>query len=182
MEALAFSNFGEVVSVFKGRHEFNRKIRNGKKQVKIFLAGGDPMILPRKISFHGSIQKEKVVLCCRCKTQHMLGESCPEATPTPEDSGMSFIEQSGTPRENVAPVEPESSVEICPSGKSQLKTSPLVEEAGKENFSMGGASPDSDLGSGSESSTNTDSELASLTGPEFLRRNRPACHLRRTHL
>ena len=88
----------------------------------------------------------------------------------------------GTPRENVAPVEPESSVEICPSGKSQLKTSPLVEEAGKENFSMGGASPDSDLGSGSESSTNTDSELASLTGPKFLRRNRPACHLRKTHL
>ena len=59
MERLAFSNFGEVVSVFKGRHEFNRKIRNGKKQVKIFLAGGDPMILPRKISFHGSIQKGK---------------------------------------------------------------------------------------------------------------------------
>ena len=42
----------------------------------------------------------------------MLGESCPEATPTPEDSGMSFIEQSGTPRGNLAPVEPESFVEI----------------------------------------------------------------------
>ena len=53
MESLTFSNFGEVVSVFKGRHEFNRKIRNGKKQVQIFPVGGDPMKLPRKISFHG---------------------------------------------------------------------------------------------------------------------------------
>ena len=95
MERLAFSNFGEVVSVFKGRHEFNRKIRNGKKQVKIFPTGGDPMILPRKISFHGSIQKEKVVLRYRGKTRHMLGESCPETTPTPEDSGLSFNEESG---------------------------------------------------------------------------------------
>ena len=91
MERLAFSSFGEVVSVFKGRHEFNRKIRNGKKQVKIFPTGGDPMILQRKISFHGSIQKEKVVLRYRGKTRHML----PETTPTPEDSGMSFNEESG---------------------------------------------------------------------------------------
>ena len=28
---LAFSNFGEVVSVFKGIHRFNRDVRNGKK-------------------------------------------------------------------------------------------------------------------------------------------------------
>ena len=64
MERLAFFNFGEVVSVFKGRHEFNSKIRNGKKQIIIFPVGGDPMILPRKISLHGSsIQQEKVVLC-----------------------------------------------------------------------------------------------------------------------
>ena len=59
MERLAFANFGEVVTVFKDRHEFNRKIRNRKKQVKIFTVGGDPIILPRKISFHGSIRKEK---------------------------------------------------------------------------------------------------------------------------
>ena len=136
--------------------------------------------LPRKISFHGGTQKEKVVLCYRCKTLYMLGENCPEATPTPEDSGMSFIEQSGTPQENLAPVEPESSVEICSSLKFQLKTSPLVEEAfSRENFSMGGTSLESDLGSGSESSINTDSQLESLTGPELLRRNRQACHLRK---
>ena len=146
MERLAFSNF-EVVSVFKDRHKLNRKIRNSKKQVKIFPARGDPMILPRKISFHGSIQKEKVVLCCRCKAWHMLGESCPEATPTPEDSGISFIEQSGTPQGNLAYVEPEFFVEICPSGKSQLKSSPFMEEAVRGNFSMGETSLDSDSGS-----------------------------------
>ena len=43
---LASSNFGEAVSVFKDRHEFNITIRNGKRHVKIFLW---------KISFHGSI-------------------------------------------------------------------------------------------------------------------------------
>ena len=44
---LAFSSFGEVVSVFKGRHKFNRHIRNGKRHVKIFPAGGDPTVLPK---------------------------------------------------------------------------------------------------------------------------------------
>ena len=118
----------------------------GKKQVKIFPAGVNPMILPSKISFHGSIQKEKVVLRYKCKTRHMLCESCREVTPTPEDSVMAFIEQSGTPRQSPAPAEPESSVEICSSRKSQLKTSPPVEEAGRENFSIGGTSSGSDSG------------------------------------
>ena len=71
---------------------------------------------------------------------------------------------------------------MCPFGKSQLKTSPLAEETGRDNFSMGGTTSDSDSGSGSESSANIDSQLESLTGPEFIRRNRPAFHLRRTHL
>ena len=87
--SLAFSNFGEVVSIFKGRHNFNRKIRNGKRYVRIFPAGGDPEILPRKITFHGGVCRdlffaEKVVLCCRCKTRHMLGENCPVVSSAPE--------------------------------------------------------------------------------------------------
>ena len=61
---LAFSNFREVVSVFKGRHKYNRKIRNGKRHVEIFPAGGDPAILPRKISFHGRIQRDQKRRCC----------------------------------------------------------------------------------------------------------------------
>lgn len=53
--SLVFSNFGDVVSVFKGRYEFNMKIRNDKRHVKTFPTGGDPSILPRKVSFHGGI-------------------------------------------------------------------------------------------------------------------------------
>ena len=82
-----FSNFGDVVSVFKGRH--NRKIQNGKKHVKILPAGGDLAILPKKISFRGRIKRdvlfvEKVISCYRCKTRHVLGKSYPVATPTTE--------------------------------------------------------------------------------------------------
>ena len=94
---LAFSHFREVASVFKGRHNFNMKIRNGKRHVKIFPAGGDPAILPRKITFHGGIRRDvlfakKVVLCYSCKTRHMLGENCPVVLRTPEGSEMSNIE------------------------------------------------------------------------------------------
>ena len=126
---LAFSNFREVVSVFKVRHEYNRKIRNGKRHVEIFSAGGDPAILPTKISFHGRIQGDllfagKEVFCYRYQTRHMLGENCPVATPTTEDSGMSLNEQSDTPGENLAPVRPESSVETQPSAESQQTSSP----------------------------------------------------------
>ena len=84
------------------------------------------------------VSKRKRGCRARCKTWHMLGKNCPEATPTPEESSVSFIEQSSTPQGNLAPVEPECSVQICPSGKSQLKSSPLVQEAGGENFLMGG--------------------------------------------
>ena len=55
---LAFSNFGDVVFVFKGRNKCNKGIRNGQRHVKIFPAGEDPAILPRKISFHGRIQRD----------------------------------------------------------------------------------------------------------------------------
>ena len=69
--------------VFKDRHGFNKKIRNGRRHVKIFPAGGDLIIPPRKISFYGSIQKEKGGAMPGAKLGPMLGENCPEATPTP---------------------------------------------------------------------------------------------------
>ena len=76
---LAFSNFAEVVSVFKGRCRFNRNVTNGKRHVKIFPGRGDPAILPRKSSFHGSIKNDDLftekVLCYRYKTRHMPEEN-----------------------------------------------------------------------------------------------------------
>ena len=117
------------MSVFKGRHKFNRKIQNGKRHVKIFSAGEDLAVLPRKITFHGRNQRdvhfaEKEVLRYWCETRHMLDENCPVATPTTEESGMSLNEQSDTPGENFAPVRSESSVETQPSAESQQKSSP----------------------------------------------------------
>ena len=80
-----------------------------KDMLKIFPAGEDPAILPRKITFHGRIQRdvlfaEKVVLCRKCKTCHMLGENCLVATPTTEDSTMSLAEQNDATAESAAPV------------------------------------------------------------------------------
>ena len=146
---LAFSNFGEVVSVLKGRHKFNRKLKNGKRHVRIFPAGGDPAVLPRKISFFGGASKdvlfaEKVVQCYRCKTRHMLGENCPVAAPTPEGSSMSHSEQSETPQDS------------SPAGSQQ--ESRINEERSEEFSSAGlsgggsssGLSPEFNEGDGSE--------------------------------
>ena len=163
---LAFSKFGEVVSVFKGRHDFNRKIRNGKRYVKIFPAGGDPTILPRKIAFHGSVRRdvlfpEKVVLCYRHKTRHMLGENCPVATPTPKDSHMSFFEQSEAPRESLASEKPHSSVETQSSAEPKQESLPIEERTDGENSTTEETGTDSVSGSASGSSNEVDSELVS---------------------
>ena len=80
---LAFANFGEVQRVFYGTHTFNRNLRNGKRHVRIFPTGGDPRVLPRRITFLDGISrdvlyKEKIVDCYRCDTRHALGDRCPE--------------------------------------------------------------------------------------------------------
>ena len=99
---------------------------------------------------------EKVLLCYRCKTRHMLGENFPEATPTTEDSGMSFIEQSDTPRENSAPV--------------QLKSSVDTQQG---SLSTGGSSSDSVTGLGSWSSDENEYVLESPDGPNILSEKPP---------
>ena len=162
---LAFSNFGDVVSVFKG----NTDIRNGKRHVKIFPAGEDPATLPRKITFHGRIQRdvlfaEKVVLCYRCKTRHMLGENCPVVTPTTEDSSMSLAEQSVATVGSAAPVQPESSVKTQISNESQQTSPPIREEAEEgDSFMEDGSGSDSDSGSSSDDEN----------GPELESKSRP---------
>ena len=168
---LAFSRFGDVISVFKGRHKFNTDVRNGKRHVKIFPAGEDPAILPRKITFHGRIQRdvlfaEKVVLCYRCKTRHMLGENCPVATPTTEDCSMFLAEQSGATVGSAAPVQQESSVENQSSADSQQTSSPIQGEAVEGDSSMeDGSGSGSDSGSSSESSDENEPKLESSAGP-----------------
>ena len=114
------------------------------------------MILPRKSSFHGGVHRDalfakKVVLCNRCKTQYMIGKNFPVATPNTEDSCTSVIEQSDTPRENLAPVQPESSVVIQPSAETQQTSSPSVEEAGEEDSSKETISSTEETDSGSDS-------------------------------
>ena len=168
---LAFSKFGEVVAVFKDRHKFSSDVRNGKRHVKIFPAGEDPAILPRKISFHGRIQRdvlfaEKVVLCYRCKTRHMLGENCPVVTPNTEDSGMSLAVQSDATVGGAVPAQQESSVEIQPSAESQQASSPISEGAEEGDSSEeDGSGSGSDSGSTSESDDEDGPDLEHSAGP-----------------
>ena len=122
--------------VFNGRHGSNRKIKNGKKHLKIFPKGGDPIIPPREISFYGSIQKEKGVPCQVQTSAHAWRELPWDYTHPRRWHVFHWAEWYST-GESIAPVEPDSSVEICPSGKSQLNSPLLLQEAGGENFSMG---------------------------------------------
>ena len=106
----------------------------------------------------------------------MLGENCSEATPAPEGSGMSFIQQSGTPREDLARVEPESFCRDLPFWKISAELlSSCGGQAGGKNSSMGGKSSDSDSGSGSESSV-ADSQLESFAGPEIPQEKPSSLH------
>ena len=150
------------MSVFKGRHKFNRSIRNGKRHVRIFPAGGDPAILPRKISFHGNIQRDvlfakKVVLCYRCKTRHMLGKNCPVITPTQKDSRMSFTERSATPSRNPSPRQLDHSAEILPCVESLQQPSTPTKDVVRGDHS--GEVSDSDSDSESDSESCSDSDL-----------------------
>ena len=99
---LAFSNFGEVQTVFYGTHTFNRNIRNGKRHIRIFPNGGNPEILPRRITFSDGISRDvlykgKLVNCYRCGTRHALGDSCTGVVC--QGSDMTLAEQNNPPRE-----------------------------------------------------------------------------------
>ena len=49
---LAFSNFGEVAYVFKGRHNFNKNIRNGKEEIQQYYQGKfTAMVVSKEMSF-----------------------------------------------------------------------------------------------------------------------------------
>ena len=119
------------------------------------------MVLPRKISFHGGIKRDvlfaEVVVCYTCKTRHMLGENCPVVSPTPEDSSMSYSEQSKTVHESPDPAHPEPSVEIPPQGESQCDSLLPAEEVRHETSSREETDSDSDSESGAESTSSDES-------------------------
>ena len=168
---LALFNFGEAVSVFKDRHKFNGPTRSGKRRGKIFPAGGDPAILPRKISFHVNIQRdvlfaEKVVLCYRCKTRHMLGKNCPVITPTQKDSRMSFTERSATPSRNPSPRQLDHSAEIVPCVESLQQLSAPTKDLVRGDHSGDSSDSDSDSESASGSCSDSDSHNESNPGSE----------------
>ena len=99
---LAFANFGEVDRVFYGTHKFHRNLRNGKRHARIFPTGGDPRVLPRKITFRDGISRDvlykgKLVNCYRCNTRHGLGEGCPEVVSKEPDGALP--EQRNPPRD-----------------------------------------------------------------------------------
>ena len=98
---LAFANFGEVQRIFYGTHTFNCNLRNGKRHVRIFPTGGDPRVLPRRITFLDGISrdvlyKEKIVDCYWCDTRHALSESCPEVVDN--QPSVALHEQSSSSR------------------------------------------------------------------------------------
>ena len=113
----------------------------------------------------------------------MLGKNCPVATPTPEDSGMSFTKQGGTPPSNQNPVNPDPSAEIHPCGESLQKSSVLSEEMDGEIPSREESDLDSDSMSRTQSSAQILTHGVSLAlGRWFLRRNPPFSFRRKLHL
>ena len=96
----------------------------------------------------------------------MLGENCPEATLTNEDSAMSLNEQSDTLSQNQMPMQPDPSAEILPCTESSQQHSTLAEDvtAGdyfEEYF-------DSDSDSASDSGSCSDSGSHSGSGPGLV--------------
>ena len=104
VKSLAFSNFGEYITVFEGKHKFNRNIRKSKRHVKIFPMG-DTVILSRKFTFYDGITRDilfvkKVVLCYKCKTRHIFGKNLHIATHPLENSDFPLTEHCNPPQEN----------------------------------------------------------------------------------
>ena len=96
------------------------------------------------------------------------------ATPTIEDSSMPLNEQSDTPGENIAPVQPKPSVETQPSAESQQTSSPTQGEAREGDSSLTeGSGSDSDSGSSSGSGDESVSELESSAGPNVPSKSSP---------
>ena len=92
----------------------------------------------------GILFAEKVVLCYRCKTRHVLGENCPVVSPTPKRSDMSYTEQSETPRDSKTPEKADPSAKNQPSAESQQEISSIEDRPDGDDSLTDGSSEDSD--------------------------------------
>ena len=154
------------MSVCSVRHKSNKKMRNSKRHIITFSAGGDPVILPRKFSFHGGVSRdilfaEKVVMCCRCKSRCMLGKNCLLVSPTPEQSDMSYNQQNETSRASKTPQKAVHSAKNQPSAESQQELSSTEDKPDGDDSLTDGSGEDSGSGSTSEPRDEDDSELVS---------------------
>ena len=96
----------------------------------------------------------------------MLGENCPEATLTNEDSAMSLNEQSDTLSQNQMPMQPDPSAEILPCTESLQQPSTLAEDVTAGDHSEEYFDSDSD--SASDSGSCSDSGSHSGSGPGLV--------------
>ena len=122
-------------------------------------------MLPKKITFYNDITRdiafvEKVVLCYKCKTRHILGEICPIATPTLGNSGLPLTEQRDLPQENQLSDQSVPSGEINPSDIPR-ENKVAVAENSFVRVSLEGRS-DSGSGSESDSTSTSDCNLSSI--------------------
>ena len=157
---LAFPNFDEVQRVFHGTHTFNCNLRNGKRHVRIFPNGGNPRVLPRRITFLNDISrdvlyKEKIVHCYRCDTRHALDEGCPEVVGNqpnvaPHEQRSFSRDPTPTPSEHTATdgastvVDEHRKARVESAGKSLSNQSePEPDNSGAETLEEGEISDDS---------------------------------------
>ena len=112
----------------------------------------------------------------------MPEENSSVATLAPEDSCMSFTEQSGAPPPNQNPVQPDPFAEIHPSSESPQKSSVLSEDMDVEIPSGENSDSDSDAESDSESCSDSDSRSESGYGSVVPSEESPLRLQRKLHL
>ena len=181
---LAFSNFGEVMVVFKGRHKLNKNIRNYKRHVKIFLMGGSSDATKKDYFLRWY---HKGYPLCRKGGAVLQGEKwwcCDSSHPWrifpynyshPRKLGPSLTEQCDPPQENQLSEHSMSSSEINPSDIPRENKVAVVENT-FVGVILGGKTW---LGSGSESdstsASDSKSDLILFLKWNFYQRNCRLC-------
>ena len=81
--------FGKVIHVAYGYHEFDKKIRDGRRFIN-FIPEVEVTAIPHSINVEGMVFplhfKGKRVHCKKCNTRHTFEEPCTETPSTPTDT------------------------------------------------------------------------------------------------